>query len=1074
MKRKLSGFLTLIFVLIMQVAFAQDQTKSITGTVTDENEVPLPNADVTIEGTSRGTVTDFDGEFTIEASSGETLKVSLVGFEDKELPIEDQQTLTIVMKEGTSLSEVVVTALGVSREKRSLGYATEEVDGGDISTVKTTDFTSALSGRVTGLNITKNNNFGGSTNAIIRGYKSLTGNNQALFVVDGVPISNRNTNSDGQSQAVGNYYDYGNAATDINPEDIESVNVLKGAAATALYGSRAANGAIIITTKKGKKSEGLGITINSGFSVGFIDDKTWPTFQNKYGGGYSQDFKKQDVDGDGTDDLVARLGDDASLGPAFDPDLMVYQWDAFVDPEDPNFGKATPWVPAEHGPKDFFENPVTVSNSIAISNGYEDGAYRISYGRKDQYGLMPNSKMHRNDFKISGNYDLSDKLHVQGFANYMKNDVVGRNSTGYNGNIAGMFRQWFQTNVDMYKQRDAYRRTQANASWNPENTEPGAVGMYWDNPYFKRNENFQNDTRNRFIGKVQLQYDFTDWFNAVGRITTDYISTLQEERRAVGTVGAPFGVTRSNVDSGYLRRNITEYETNYDLMLNFDLDITDDLDFHGILGSNIRRSEFNEVYASTAGGLLVPGLYSLQNGVDPAPNPEETLQKIAVDGFYASASFGYQGMLFLDATIRRDHSSTLPTDDSKFWYPSVSSSFVFSELLDNDWLSFGKVRLGYAQVGNDAPFDRLQDTYVINDDIGTSLPTTKNNAELKPEKTKSWEAGLEMNFLDSRLGFDFTYYHTKTVDEIMSTPIPTSTGYSNLLINAGEMQNQGVEIGLTLTPVKTEDWSWNLGVNFTKNKNEVLNLPAGINTIQLGSFQGGVTLQAEKGEPFGIIRGTDYVYDDDGNKVVDPESGLYEETSSANNNIGDTNPDWLMGITSSMSYKNWSFNFLIDMQHGGDVFSLDQFYGEGTGLYPNTAFINDKGNPVRKPLDEGGGFINPGVNPDGSQNTTRVDASKDGAFGYSGHVPRSAFVYDASYIKLRSLSVSYDLPSEVLTNTFLTGLTLTLTGQNLWIIHKNIPYADPEAGLSSGNRRGYITGAMPTTRNFGFNVMAKF
>ncbi len=1070
MKTKFSGILTLLLVLIVQVTFAQEKT--ISGSVTDEAGLPLPGVNIIIQGTSTGTQSDFDGNYSIEASVGQTLVFSYVGFETQERTVGAQNTINVTMPAGTALSEVVVTALGVSREKQSLGYATQEVEGEDISAVKTSNFTNALSGKVSGLQIRRNNNFGGSTNVVIRGNTSLTGDNQALFVVDGVPISNRNTNSSAQSQASGNYYDYGNAASDINPDDIESVNVLKGAAASALYGSRAANGVIIITTKKGTKAKGLGVTINSGSQVGFLDKSTFPTYQDQYGAGYDgQVFTYTDVDGDGVDDQTSNFIDDGSYGPAFDPNLYIYQWDSF-DPASPNYLKKTQWTAAKRGAIAFFKTPITLTNSIAISNGMENGSYRLSYTKLDQSGIMPNSQIDRHNFIFSSTFDVSDKLKVSGLANYIKTDAVGRNSTGYNDNIVGLFRQWWQTNVEIPSQREMYFKTGRNVSWNPGSARPGATPLYWDNPYWTRYENYQNDGRSRFIGNFELTYELADWVNVMGRVSTDTYNERQEERRAVGSVAADFGVTRGSVDSGYLRRDITSTETNYDLMFNFNHDFGESVSFSGLLGTNIRRNHYQYVYGSTAGGLLIPGLYALQNGINPSPNPVEVEQKIGVDGVFASASFGFGNVVYLDGTIRRDHFSTLPEDNSSFYYPSVSTSFVFSKLLNTSAISFGKLRLNYAEVGNGAPFDRLRDTYTVNDDIGTSLPITRNNPDLKPERTKSYEAGLEMRFANNRIGFDVAYYKSNSIDQIISVPVSVATGYSNKLLNAGEIENKGIEVSLNLVPVKTDDFSWALTGNFTRNRNEVIALPEGTETIQLGRFQGGISIQATKGEPYGVIYGTDYMYDDNGNKIVLP-NGKYKKTPTSNNIIGDTNPDWLMGISNTLTYKNLAFSFLIDIQEGGSIFSLDQYYGESTGLYPNSAFINDLGNPVRNSLEDGGGFINPGVTEDGAVNTKRVDASAFGQFGYAAY-PNSEFVYDASYIKLRQASLTYTLPSKSLDNTFLTGLQFSVVGSNLWIIDKKIPYADPEAGLSSGNLQGYITGALPTTRDYGFNIKAQF
>lgn len=1071
MKTKISGILTLLAMLIVQVSFAQEKT--VTGMVTDDDGLPLLGVTIIIEGTSTGTTTDFDGNYSIQAEEGQILIFSYIGYETERFTVGSSNTVNITMSSGSVLSEVVVTALGVSREKQSLGYSTQEITGESVSSVRTDNFTNALSGKVSGLHIRRNNNFGGSTNVVIRGNTSLTGDNQALFVVDGVPIDNRTTNDPSQSTASGNYYDYGNAASDINPDDIESINVLKGAAASALYGSRAANGVIIITTKKGAKKSGLGVTVSSGINVGSIDKSTFPTYQNQYGAGYDgQKFTEEDLTGDGVKDILSNYLDDGSYGPAFDPNLYIYQWDAF-DPDSPNYMQQTPWVAAKNGPIKFFETPVTLTNSISIANGLEDGSYRISYTKLDQSGLMPNSQIDRHNLSFNGNYDINDRFSFSTSANYIQTDALGRNSTGYNDNIIGLFRQWWQTNVDVKQQRDIFNSTDRNVSWNPGSSDIGAQPIYWDNPYWTRYKNYQNDSRNRFLGKIELNYEIADWVSVMGRVATDTYRETQEERRAVGSVPSNFGVTRGNVDSGYARKEINSTETNYDLMFNFDTDISDRISFNGLLGTNIRRNEFNSIFASTAGGLLVPDLYSLQNGRDNSPRPYEVAEKVGVDGIFGSASFGLDNTVYLEASLRRDHASTLPKDHSTFYYPSVSTSFVFSRLLEVDAINFGKLRLNYAEVGNAAPFDRLINSYVINNDIGTSLPSAYNNKDLKPERTKSFEAGLEMQFLNNRLGFDIAYYKANSINQIINVPISTATGYVSKLLNAGEIENKGFEIGLNLTPVQMEDFTWNMNVNYTKSTNEVVELPEGTETIQLGSFQGGVSIQATKGQPYGVIYGTDYVYDDNGNKLVDPDSGYYMQTPTSNNVIGDTNPKWLMGISNSFSYKDFTLGFLIDIQKGGSVFSLDQYYGEATGLYPNSAFINDLGNPVRNDLADGGGFINEGVLPDGSQNDIRIDASEFGAFGYYA-LPDSEFVYDASYVKLRQMNITYSLPSKVLGDGFFKGVQFSLTGSNLWIIHKNVPYADPEAGLSSGNLQGYLTGAIPTTREYGFNITAQF
>ncbi|MBK5213048.1 MAG: SusC/RagA family TonB-linked outer membrane protein [Flavobacteriaceae bacterium] len=1069
MKTKFSGILTLLLVLIVQLAFAQEKT--ISGMVADDTGLPLPGVNIIIKGTSTGTQSDFDGNYSITAATGQTLVYSYVGFETQEIAVGASNKMNVTMKAGALLDEVVVTALGISREKQSLGYSTQQVTGEDIATVKTNNFTNALSGKVSGLQIRRNNNFGGSTNVVIRGNTSITGNNQALFVVDGVPISNENTNSSAQGQAAGNYYDYGNAAMDINPDDIESINVLKGAAASALYGSRAANGVIMITTKKGSKAKGLGVTLNSNAQVGFVDKSTFADYQTGYGAGYGQYWTFEDIDGDGVDDQVSNYLDDASYGPAFDPNLYVFQWDSF-DPASPNYKKRTPWINSKHGAITFFETPVTLTNSISLSNGFDKGSYRMSYTKLDQSGLMPNSQIDRHNFIFSGTFDVSDKMTVSGFANYIKTAALGRNSTGYNDNIVGNMKQWWETNVDLKDQRDIYFATKRNVGWNPGSSVAGTAPIYWDNPYWTRYENFQNDSRNRFIGNFDLNYEITDWFNVTGRVATDTYNERQEERRAVGSVPADFGVTRGSVDSGYMRREISNTETNYDLMLNFDGNITENISIASVLGANVRRSEYNSLTSSTSGGLLIPGLFSLQNGVNSPPNPSEVAAKTGTDGMYASVSLGFANIFYLDGTYRIDRFSTLPKENAVYKYPSVSGSFVFSKLLNVNAITFGKLRANYAKVGNGGQFDNLIDTYDINSDIGTSVNSIAKNKDLKPEETKSYEVGLEMRFANNRLGFDVSYYNANSYNQIIRTPLTAATGFTTKVINAGEIENKGIEVSLTATPFKTDNFSWNLMANWSQNKSKVLDLPKGIDALQLGSFQGGVTINAVEGQPFGVIYGTDYKTDENGNHIINPATGKPLKTPS-NTILGDVNPEWLAGITNTFTYKSVSFSFLIDIQKGGSLFSLDQYYGQATGLYVDSDYINDLGNPVRNTLEDGGGFINPGVLPDGTVNTIRVDASEFGQFGYAAY-PNSEFVYDASYVKLRQVSLTYTLPSRYLDNTFMTGLQFSATGSNLWIIDKNLPYADPEAGLTSGNLQGYVTGSLPTTQDYGFNIKAQF
>jgi len=1127
--RKLTFLMACLF--LVGLGLVNAQSKSVSGKVISADDgQPIIGATILVRGTTVGTITNTEGVFKISLpGSAKDLVVSYVGM--KTLQVEAKKDMVITLAtEDNLFNEVVVTAMGISRHKKALGYATQDLSGDELSTVKSDNFLNSLSGKISGVQVKKNTNMGGSTNIVMRGSKSLTGNNQVLFVVDGVPISNENFNyvaaSASGSQSTGSVgYDYGNAASDINPDDIESVNVLKGAAATALYGSRAANGVIMISTKKGssKKSKGLGVSVSTGATVGFVDKSTFPTYQKKYGAGYGAYygvdgdgyFNSNDINGDGISDITGKptasdyevvpTTEDASFGAKFDPTRLVYQWNSLY-PGLPNYKKATPWVAAQNGPITFFENPVTYNTTIAIDNASDKGSYRLSYTNYNQKGLMPNSDLTKNTFGLNGVWNVTDKLTASATGNFSRQQSTGRNSTGYNDNILTSMRQWMETNVDYQEQKSAYLSTKSNISWNPALTSiTDLKPIYWDNPYWTRYQNYETDSRDRYTANFTLNYKIADWVSVMGRVSMDSYNQFMEERRAVGSVPTTFGLDRTDQESGYYRKNINFSEFNYDFMANFKKNITEDLNFTGILGANIRRNYNNTIAASTNGGLVSPGIYSLQNSAGPLPFPIETAEKIGVDGYYASASFGYKDLLFLDGTFREDHSSTLPAAHSTYPYFSAAGSFLFSTLVKQDWLDLGKVRLSYAQVGNSAPFDQLNDTYTVITPFNTSLfgvSSSKKNADLKPERTASIEGGLEMYFLKRRVGIDVAAYKTNTTNQIVPVKLSQTTGYNQEIINAGDIQNKGVELSLMLTPVLTKDFKWDVKINWSKNSNKVVSLIDGVSNYQLGAFGGGVTLNARVGEAYGVLMGTDYTYAD-GQKIISATTGKPVKTTTADHVIGNVTPDWNGGLQSTMTYKNWSFSFLIDMQHGGDIFSLDMYYGLSSGLYAETAGNNEFGNPLRDPIaynkpividpvtkiqdpttgiasgytSATGGYINQGVNVSSTgvvtPNKTRVNTTTYAGLGY-GAEPNKAFIYDAGYIKLREISLSYSIPAKLLKGAFIQGLTLTAVASNPLIISKHLPYADPESGLGSGNVQGYSVGSLPSTRDFGFNVKLNF
>lgn len=966
---------------------------------------------------------------------------------------------------------VVVTALGIKREKKSLGYASQEVKAEELmgGTTNTGNVASQLSGKVAGLQVQTNNNFGGSSNLLIRGYKSL-GGGSPLIVIDGSPVNNN---------TLSGFYDYGNFLSDINQEDIESINVLKGAAASALYGERGLNGVIVIVTKngKGKKDGSWGVTLSSSIQSGTVDKSTFPEYQNKYGAGYDPSFYYGSAP-DGKD--YVNFGEDASWGPKFDPNLLVYHWDSF-DPTSPNYGKARPWVAAKNSPVKFFETAMSYVNSISLEKGDAKNNFAITFDNMISNGIMPNSDLKKNTLSAKFNYYFTDKLSSTVYSTLTKQNTVGRNETGYSDNLLSGFRQWWQVNVDVLEQKDAYFRnlnafgpTNSNVTWNRISADD-AYPIFWNNPYFQRYQNYNSDDRTRNFSYAQLKYEINKNLSITGKLSYDYLTTLLEQRLAVGSLSQGFGASGNSVSSGYSRQNITNTETNFDLFANYKFNITDDINVSGIFGGNVRRNYSDNLYASTEGGLVVPGLYSLSNTLNPVVAPAENTSTSVTSSAYATASFDYKQTFYLDATYRVDKNSNLKKGNNVYDYPSITGALILSKFISPSWLNFWKVRANYAVVGSSTTPYNLVNTYNSNGIFnGAGGPTgiyfnslTLAEKNLKPQRSKEVEVGMEGTLFNNRLTFDIAAYQTKTFNQIITLPVSASTGYTGKIINAGQIDNKGIEVQLGVVPVKTNDFKWNLDLNWSKNENKVVNLyhdeNNDITNLLLNSYQGGVSLNAREGEAFGTLVGRDYVYLN-GQPVINASTGYY--LRNANQLIGNINPDWIGGVRNSFSYKNFSASFLIDVRHGGDIFSTDMYYGLATGLYTETAAGDIREN----------GIVWSGVNPNGNVNTTATaDPSAFGSIDGYARMPQKRFVYDQSFVKLREASIGYSIPKSLLARTFIQEAKVSLIGRNLWIISKNMPYADPEASTGGGLRGvGQSIGILPTTRDIGVNFTIKF
>ena len=939
---------------------------------------------------------------------------------------------------------VVVTALGIKREKKSIGYAAQEVKGETISDSGQNNALSALSGNVAVVQVTAPSSMGGSTRITMRGVSSIIGENRPLIIVDGVPLDNSNVNDTNTQRGAGGR-DYGDASFDINPDDVESVTVLKGGPAAALYGSRASNGVIIYTTKQAKRGK-ASVEFTTGIS--FEDLHIRPKLQNYYGGGSQLTLPTATINGQTYNLNEYKM--DESWGPKYDPNLMYLPWYAFDKDEFPNdYLKQVAWVAPEHDVDSFFDTGITLSNNIAVSKSFDNSNLRVSYTNTAITGIVPTSKIDRHNFSINANSKLSEKLKIETGINFVQTQGFNRPEQGYGDNsVAQKFYQWGQRQLDFSKMKDYKLSNGMQRSWNRtawNNGEP----YYSDNPYWTINENVSNDRRNRFYGSAGMTYNILPNLFAVGKIYADIYSQDNDNRVAIG----------SQAVSGFstFKRNFTEF--NYEGRLHWNPEISEDFSLQTFVGANRRNLKRSDLNGATRGGLRIPNFYNLKNSVND-PLATNSLYEKRVNSVFGSVSLGFKETLFIEATGRNDWFST--TKEDKF-YPSVTGSFVFSNVLKTDWLSFGKLRAGWASVASDTDPYQLSNYSVqftnFNGMPRYGLFTQNNNPNLKAELKETKEIGIEANFFKNRFGLDVTYYDVNITDAILPLSVDPATGFRNNLINAGQITNKGIEAMVFVTPVKTEDFSWTLNWNFAKNENKIVKLYEGVSTYQLTNAPFRARLLAVEGESYGAIYGTDFTYDSNGNKLID-EDGFYIPT--AIKNLGSTLPDYNMGLRNSLKYKNLSVSFLFDMQQGGKYFSTTHMWGMYSGMLEETGFGGNRE----------AGIVLDGVLENGNANTTRITANEYGGMHYGG--VDALNVFDASYIKLRDVTIGYDLPKSII-GGFLDGVRISAFGRNLLAWNLAWEGMDPEnTSYGSGNIQGLEGGSLPSTRQYGVNVNFKF
>lgn len=1056
--------------LLFVLNFSFAQQSRVTGKVNDVRNQPLPGATVLVKGTSRGTVTDVDGTFAIQAASGETLVFSFVGFETKEFLLGASTIVDITLSEGLALNEVVVTALGVEREAKALGYSVQAVDGSQFTEARETNVINSLSGRVAGVQITNSSSgIGGSTRVTIRGESSLNINaNQPLFVVDGVPISNNIVGSSGRGNQE---TDYGNAAGEINPDDIASMTVLKGPAAAALYGSRAANGAILITTKSGKGKKGLGVTINS--NTTFDEVLRLPQWQDKYGQGNNGQFSFVNGSGSGVADGV-----DESWGPEMDKGTLIAQFDSPRSASGFRGGDLnapagstitpTPWVSQPNNINDFFQTGVTLSNNFALEGANDKSNIRLSWTNLNQTGTIPNTDLKRNTIAMNGGINVTDKLTVNSAINYQRTESGNRPSISYGTESLMYLWIWYGRQVNTRSLRNYWM--------------PGLEGVqqfnynynYHDNPYFNVYENTNGQAKDRIFGNVMATYKFTPKLTLMVRTGLDTYNELRDRKRAFSTQRFPRG--------SYREDDLFFSEQNSDFLLTYSETTKSTWSYSLAVGGNAMRQN-NRYVETVAPQLLIPGIYNFTNTAVNLQVNQFTSEK-RINSLYGFGQIGFKNILFLDVTGRNDWSSTLPVASNSYFYPSATLSAVVSDMFTMPKaISFLKVRGAYAEVGNDT--DPYALSNVFNPVVawgsiqGKSESSRLSNGNLKPERTASFETGIDVRFLNGRLGLDFTYFDNRTRNQIIPIELDIATGYASRIINAGLIQNKGIEVVLSGIPVRSSNGlTWNFMANFTRTRGYVLELTEGLTTYTL-TGRNGANIQARIGERMGNIYGAGFA------RVEDPASPYFGQiihntsgtpiTSPTLVNQGNYNPDWMLGLQNNLNYKGISLGFLFDYRHGGIVVSRTKTIGSTSGQLAETLLGRENGYDLTQP---GNGIISEGVirNADGSftPNTIKI-TSRNWHNRYYERNNVEAAKYDATFLKLREVTIGYTIPKKLLTRIPVQDVKISLVGRNLALWTEN-PHFDPETMAMGGGTLipGVEDMAFPSTRNIGFNLNVKF
>ena len=1054
-------YLLLACVFLCPIFSEAQKGKIITGTISNLSKATLENVTVSEKGTTNSVVANAEGKFSITLTRDNSILVfSYVGFRQKEIPVGSNTTINVVMDaDENNIEGVVVTALGISRKERSLGYSTQNVAGDNLTLTKEQNVIGSLAGKIAGVQVTgaSGASMGGTQKIKIRGVNSINGSGEPLIVIDGTPISNANF-------AGRNGGDFGNLAQDINPEDIADVNVLKGPAASALYGIRGQYGVIMITTKKGNRSGKINVQVNSAFSTERVAN--FIPLQNSYGGGSSQTWRTL-TNGEKYVDMSV----DESWGPKMDGTMARSVFSFY--PQDPEYGQLTPFIAYPNNVKDFFETGTTLNNGVTVSGGGQGYNFRVSFNDTRIGGIEPNTWMRRNNLGVSASFDLAKKLVFSTNFNMAANRGQ-RPSQGYDGGSRYLV-QWFQRNIDINRLKDYKYPDGTFKNWNLNRPSGAGVissykALYWNNPYFEAYENLNNDNRNRFFGDVGLSYIVMPGLKVSGFVRGDMFTQNIEDREAFGGRYVP----------GYSVGKYENREMNYELLAEYNRN-WNDLSLNANVGSNLYSRRYTYLSMGTRGGLSSPGFYNIAASVD-RPSVTSYLLRKEIRSMYGMASLGYKNTYFIDASIRNDNSSTLPTNNNSYWYPSLSASFVFSELMQLKPLDYGKVRFSYAKAGSDLSPYQTTPTFGTGGIYGTTntlfVPDNLANPDIKPSFANSFEAGIDLKFFKNRLGVDFTYYVQKNKNQILNLDVSGTSGVSSTVINAGLIENKGIELSLTGTPLRGKNFSWDIAFNIAKNESMVKELYPGTNVyaLDVNTYSGvSVYLNSFVGQPFGSLIGKAYQRDPATGKILLGTNNmpLYTE---ANHNFGSVLPDFTGGIRNTIRVMGFDLSAMIDYQMGGQFFSWSKMLAIKTGMAEETAVLNDKGKNVRDAIADGGGVKITGISNATKQEVTAyVDARTYFRTTLGTHVYEE-WLYDASYIKLREIRLGYTFSKNMLKKLPFTSVNLAFIARNPAMIWQKAPKGLDASELSSGgNSISWLeTGQLNSVRSYGVNLNLNF